>query len=57
MAIRDQIVADASAQVDRYAADPNRRREWQLPPHGDIVLTKLVLIFKGQELVHRCACP
>jgi hypothetical protein len=55
--IRDQIVADASAQVDRYAADPNRRREWQLPPHGDIILTKLVVIFKGQELVHRCACP
>jgi hypothetical protein len=55
--IRDRIVAGAIAQLDRYAADPKRQREWQLPPHGEITLTKLVIIFKGQELVHRCACP
>ncbi|MFT5129252.1 MAG: hypothetical protein ACI8W8_002874 [Rhodothermales bacterium] len=55
--IRDTIVSEASAQLDRYAAAPRLKREWQLPPHGEIILTKLVLIFKGRELVHSCAHP
>ena len=50
--VEAEIVVKAKEQLDQYAADENLHKEWQLKPHGEITLKKLVLIFKGTELVH-----
>ena len=50
--IETKLVSKAKEQLDRYASDENLCKKWQLKPIGDIMLKKLVLIFKGTELVH-----
>ena len=50
--VEAEIVAKAKEQLDKYASDEKLRKSWQLKPYGEITLNKLVLIFKGTELVH-----
>ena len=50
--VKETTINDATAQLEQYAADTNRRKEWHLSPHGDIKLKKLIIVFKGRELVH-----
>ena len=50
--VESKLISQAKEQLDKYASDENLRKKWQLKPMGDITLKKLVLIFKGTELVH-----
>ncbi len=55
--LKEATVKDATEQLEQYAADQNRRKEWHLHPHGNITLKKLIIVFKGRELIHLSALP
>ena len=45
-----EIVKTATAQLAKYAKDKNINKEWQIKPHGNLILKKFILIFHGREL-------
>ncbi len=48
--IQDAFIAEATTQLAKYAKDKNLQTEWQLKPEGSINLTKLIVIFQGEEM-------
>ncbi len=51
--VRDALIAKATDQLAKYADDKNIKKEWQLKPNGHINLTKLIVIFQGEEMKYR----
>jgi hypothetical protein len=50
--VERKLIEQAKVQLDKYSSDENLRTQWQLKPNGHITLKKLILIFKGYDLVH-----
>ena len=50
--VEQKLIDQAKLQLDKYSADENLRSQWQLKPNGHITLKRLILIFKGYDLVH-----
>ena len=51
--IRDEFITKATEQLAKYAEDKNIKKQWQLKPNGHVNLTKLIVIFQGEEMKHR----
>ena len=51
--IRDELIVKATTQLEKYANDKNINKEWQLKPDGNINLTKLIVIFQGEEMKYK----
>ncbi len=51
--VRDALIAKATTQLAKYADDKNIKKEWQLKPNGHINLTKLIVIFQGEEMKYK----
>ena len=46
-----KLLAEATAQLERYAADRQLAKEWRLRPDGPVTLIRLCLVFRGGELL------
>ncbi len=46
-----KLLAEATAQLERYTADRHLAREWRLRPDGPVTLIRLCLVFRGGELL------
>ncbi len=46
-----KLLAEATAQLEQYAADRHLAREWRLRPDGPVTLIRLCLVFRGGELL------
>ncbi len=51
--IETEIAETAKKQLAKYATDHNIHKEWQIKPHGEVTLKKLVLIFHGRVLKYK----
>jgi len=51
--IRDKFIEKATEQLAKYAEDKNIQKQWQLKPEGHINLTKLIVIFQGEEMKYK----
>ena len=54
--VKTETINEAAEQLKKYSEDKTRRKEWQLSPYGNIKLKKLIIIFKGREMVHSSEC-
>ena len=50
--VKSNLIEKAKLQLDKYSSDEGLRRQWQLKPSGPITMKRLILIFKGHDLVH-----
>jgi hypothetical protein len=50
--IEQKLIDQAKVQLDKYSADESLRTQWQLKPNGPITMKRLILIFKGYDLIH-----
>ncbi len=48
--VKNAQIAKAKTQLAKYAKDKNIQKQWQLKPEGQIQLTKIVVIFQGEEM-------
>ena len=49
----NEFIETAKSQLAKYANDKNITKEWQLKPNGNINLTKLIIIFQGEEMKYK----
>jgi hypothetical protein len=50
--IEQKLIDQAKVQLYKYSSDENLKKQWQLKPSGHIKMKRLILIFKGYDLVH-----
>jgi len=50
-AIKTSLLAEAKAQLERYALDNNLAGEWNLKPSGTVTLIRLAVVFHGEDLL------
>ncbi len=48
-----EFIEKASEQLAKYAKDKNIQKQWQLQPNGHINLTKIIVIFHGEEMKYK----
>ena len=48
---KGELLAEAKAQLEKYAADHRIEEEWRLKPRGNVSLIRLAVIFHGEELL------
>ena len=51
VAVEQEIIEKATAQLNKYAKDKNIHKEWQIKPDGTVTLKKIMLVFRGRELI------
>ena len=49
----NEFIETAKSQLAKYVKDKNIQKQWQLQPNGHIRLTKLVVIFHGEEMKYK----